>query len=99
MDARTILTILKKDLKEVRENKGALVPAIIVPLIFMVLLPLGVILLPTRIESFSRQLFASPEGFAKIQQFVAPFLGDQLAGLSMPQAWIKLTTGYMFAPF
>jgi ABC-2 type transport system permease protein len=99
MNARIILTIMKKDLKEVRQNKGALIPAVIVPLVFMVLFPAVIILVPTRIESVAQQMFTSPEGFAKIQQYLAPFLGEQIAGLSGPAAWIKLTTGYYLAPF
>ncbi len=99
MNSRSILTILKKDLKEVQQNKGALVPAIIVPLLFMILFPAAIILLPTRIESISQQMFASPEGFVKIQQTLAPFLGKEIAGLTLPAAWIKLTTGYYLAPF
>ncbi len=99
MNARTITTIMVKDLKEVRHNTGAILPAVVVPFLFMVALPLAIILLPTRIESFAQQMFNSPNGFAQIRQYVAPFLGNQLAGLTGPQAWIKLTTGYMFAPF
>lgn len=99
MKARTIRTIAMKDLKEVQQNRGAWIPAVIVPLFFLVLLPLGLIIIPTRIESVSQALFSSPDGFHQIMQYTAPFLGERLAGLSDQQSWVVLATGYMLAPF
>jgi ABC-2 type transport system permease protein len=98
MNARTIRIIMMKDLKEASQNKGAWIPAVIVPLFFMVLLPVGIILVP-RLMAASGQNFTSQISTAQIREFVAPFLGDQLRGLNDDQSWVVLTTGYMLAPF
>jgi ABC-2 type transport system permease protein len=98
MNLRIIRTLMVKDLKEVRMNKGAWVPAVVVPLIFMVLLPGAVILVPTRIPAVSQAL-VDPNGLGQVLTYVAPFMGDRLAGLDSNQTWVVLTTGYMLAPF
>ena len=98
MNSRSIRTIIIKDLKETAQNKGAWVPAVIVPLFFMVLMPAAFILIPSKIPAVAESL-GSQNGIAQIEQFFAPYLGDELAGLNDIQAWVVLTTGYMFAPF
>jgi ABC-2 type transport system permease protein len=98
MNFRSIRILMAKDLKEVSQNQGAWLPAVLVPLIFMVLLPLGIILVPTRIPA-AAQFLSGPNGVQQIKAFVAPFLGDRLAGLNDQQFWVVLTTGYMLAPF
>lgn len=87
-----------KDLKEVMQNRGAWVPGVLVPVLFLVMLPLGIILIPTRISGFNQWL-ASPQGFDQIQQHFAPFLGSVIEGLNPHQALIVIITGYMLAPF
>lgn len=98
MNLRSIRTLMVKDLKEVRQNKGAWIPAVVVPLIFMILLPGAVILVPTQIPA-AAQALAAPNGIGQLLGYAAPFMGDRLAGLSSGQAWIVLITGYMLAPF
>ena len=44
---RGMRAIIRKDLKQVFQNTMVWVPFIIVPLMFMVLLPLGLVMLPT----------------------------------------------------
>jgi ABC-2 type transport system permease protein len=97
MHWRTVKTIMQKDLKEVRQNKGVLLPAVIVPLFFMVLLPAAIILIPTLIPAASDDLL-SPEGIPAILELFSPFIGNQFDGLTPHQAWIKLAVGYMLAP-
>ncbi len=98
MNARILKTIVLKDLREVARNTGAWIPAVIVPLIFMVLMPAGVILISTQIPDVVKQL-NGPDGFAKIKEYVAPFMGAALDGLDTSQAFITLVVGYMLAPF
>ena len=98
MNLRSIRTLMVKDLKEVRQNKGAWIPAVVVPLIFMVLLPGAVILVPTQIPA-AAQALAAPNGLGQMLGYVTPFMGDRLAGLNSDQAWVVLITGYMLAPF
>ncbi len=94
---RTIAIALK-DLKEVAQNRAALVPAIIVPLVFIVLLPLFIILAPALLDFTTIPLF-STEGPVQMMKENIPALADELAGLNEQQAWIVLMIGYFFALF
>lgn len=98
MNTRTLKTIVLKDLREVLRNTGAWVPAVIVPLVFMVLMPAGIILIPMLVPGAAESL-SGPQGFEQIKQYVTPFMGSALDGLSVKEAWITLTVGYMLAPF
>jgi ABC-2 type transport system permease protein len=98
MNLRTIRIIMMKDLKEVAQNKGAWIPAAVLPLVFMVLLPVGLILSPQLMTSAGQNI-PGQISTAQIRDFIAPFLGGELNGLNDNQAWVVLTTGYMLAPF
>ncbi|HEY5728566.1 MAG TPA: hypothetical protein VIS72_00850, partial [Anaerolineales bacterium] len=58
MNWRSIWAIARKDLMEVRQNKAAWVPAIAVPLIFAIIMPLVLILMPqfVPVEDLEREL-------------------------------------------
>lgn len=100
MNVRIIQTIIKKDLKEALQNKGILVPAIVAPMLFMILLPLAIILVPSYfITSGSAAQMPPDMDFQQVLTFVKPFLGPALEGYNEQQAWIVLATGYMLAPF
>ena len=47
MNARAIFAIVRKDLKVVSQNKGVMLPIILLPLILFVVLPWGVTLMPS----------------------------------------------------
>ena len=98
MNKRCIWTIMKKDWKEVRQNTGAWVPAIVVPIIFLVIYPALMILIPTQVQAVKDWL-NSPNGYAKIIEYVEPFIGGRLDGFSPVRGFVVLLTGYMFAPF
>jgi len=51
MNWRSIRAIALKDYKEVRQNKAAWIPALVLPLIFAVAMPLGFTLLPQLIPT------------------------------------------------
>lgn len=97
MNARSIRTLMVKDWKEVVQNKGAWIPAVVVPFFFLVLLPLAIILIPTQVASVRQSLFN--EQFAQAREYLAPFMGDVIRGLTDPQVLIVVATGYMLAPF
>ena len=98
MNKRRIITIMKKDWQEVRQNTGAWVPAIVVPVLFLAIYPALMILIPTQVQSVKDWL-NSPSGYAKILEYVGPFIGDRLDGFSPVRGFVVLLTGYMFAPF
>ena len=50
MNARAIFAVVRKDLKVVSQNKGVMLPIILLPLILFVVLPWGVMLVPTMVN-------------------------------------------------
>jgi ABC-2 type transport system permease protein len=98
MNRRSIWAIMKKDWKEVRQNTGAWMPAVIVPIVLLVIYPALMILIPTQVQSI-KDWINSPNGYAKITEYVGPFIGGRLDGFSPVRGFVVLLTGYMFAPF
>ena len=91
---RIIKAIAKKDLLEVRQNTSAWLPMVIVPLIFVFVLPLATILLPSALGG---SLTSDPD----MQAFFAnmpPILSQTLVGLNDAQSMLVLMLGYFFAP-
>lgn len=97
MNWRTIWAIARKDLMEVRQNGMAWKPMVIVPLIFVVLLPLAVILGPKLLNLPVDSLTSDPD----MQGFfnnMPPTMKAQFEGLDGHQTLIVMMLGFMFAP-
>jgi len=97
MRTNILKAIVTKDLLEVRQNKAAWMPMVIVPLIFVLVLPLGLILTPQLIDIPVDEFLADPD----LDAFLAnmpPVLLKTLDGLNAVQSTIVLSLGYMFAP-
>ncbi|MBC6936500.1 MAG: hypothetical protein DWB42_11745 [Chloroflexi bacterium] len=97
MNWRTIRAITRKDLMEVRHNGMAWKPMLIVPLIFVVLLPLAVIVGPSLLNFPPDALTRDPD----IQMFLdnmPPAMKAQVEGLDDHQMAVVLILGFMFAP-
>lgn len=97
MNGQKISAIAIKDLKEVRQNKAAWLPALIVPLIFAVLMPALFIGMPALLPE---QALSSGD-IQEMQQMIE-WLPEQAAGifdgLSINQMWVVYSTGFMLAP-
>lgn len=94
MNWRLIRAIAVKDLKEVRQNRLAWMPAIIVPLVFVIVLPLLLMVLP-------RALSETPGGIASELEDLKemlPALSEQLRGLNPEQMATVVLLGYLLAP-
>lgn len=98
MNGQVLRTIAIKDLKEVKQNRAAWIPAIVVPLIFLVILPLVIILAPSLLD-FSMVPLLSKSGPLAMMRENIPALAAELAGLNEQQTWVVLMTGYLLAPF
>lgn len=98
MNLSLIRTIAVKDLKEVQQNKGAWITATVVPIIFLIVLPLVMILLPGTAGLPMDELFAD-DSPVKMMLSNVPSLADQVAGMNEMQSWVVLSTGSMLAPF
>lgn len=97
MNWRNIFAVTKKDLLEVRQNKAAWLPMLIVPAIMVVILPLAIMLLPQYTNQGLESLITDPD----LKQFLANLpatIQQQLAGKTEAQSAIILILGYMFAP-
>lgn len=96
MNWRSIWAIALKDLKEVRQNKAAWGPAIIVPLIFAVLMPVVMIVVPQTIpvEDVQREL----GDIDTLLRNMPPALSAIFNGKSLEQMFIIYMTAFMLAP-
>lgn len=94
MNWRLMRAIAIKDLKEVRQNRMAWMPAVIVPLIFVVVLPIVMMVLP---RAFSSTVLMSSE-LDELMGMVSPDLALQMRSLTPQQAVTVLLLGYLLAP-
>jgi ABC-2 type transport system permease protein len=98
MNWRAIRAIARKDLKVVLQNKGVSVPMIVIPLLFMVLMPAMVAFVPTletALESLPGESMSEMSTY--IEQMPAG-LQSQLAGLNEAQTMVTFLLVYMLAP-
>jgi ABC-2 type transport system permease protein len=89
---RAMRAIMRKDLKQVFQNKMVWMPFIIVPAILLVALPLFLVLLPS---------LAGPGEFDDVATLLNQMpsqLREGLSGLSGQQMWVVVSSNYMFAP-
>lgn len=90
--------VAKKDLLEVKGNRAAWLPMVIVPLFFIILMPLAMILIPTQMD-ISPQSLSSDADLKLFLENMPPEMSAHLVGLSDMQRIIVLMLGYLFAPF
>jgi ABC-2 type transport system permease protein len=97
MNWRAVGALARKDLKEVRLNKVAWIPAAIVPMVIVVLLPLACILAP-ELFSPSAATPAAASGVHTLTSLVPPSMVSELHGLNDAQRWVVFSTGFISAP-
>jgi ABC-type Na+ efflux pump permease subunit len=95
MNWRLIRAIAIKDLKEVRQNRMAWMPALIVPLIFVVVLPLVLMVLPRAFGDLSGEMGGEMDDLLGM---VSPALAEQLQDMTPEQMATVLLLGYLLAP-
>lgn len=99
MNWRSIRAIARKDLLEVRQNKMAWMPMLLLPLIFCVILPLGVIILPRLfIPESAGQAISAGTDIAEMMDLLPPAMKGIFEGLDEHQSIIVFVLGYMLAP-
>jgi len=94
MNTRAILAIVRKDLKVAVQNKGVILPIIILPLILFVFLPWLIAYIPTLAD-------ATGTSFSNVDQILALMptgLLDELSGYTPDQQVLVFTLVYMLAP-
>ena len=94
MNARTILAIIRKDLKVVRQNEGVVVPFIVIALMFFVVMPGLSALLPGLVNGTG----AEANDIEKLIKSLPAGLQQELSGLNMIQQATVFFLVYMLAP-
>lgn len=96
MNWRSIWAIARKDLKEVRQNKVAVGPAIALPLIFAILLPLLLTLAPrfVPVEDLQQEL----DDIDVLLNNLPPAVSAIFRGLELEQMFVIYMTSFMLAP-
>lgn len=95
---RAMRAILRKDLRQVSQNRMVWLPMVIVPAILQVILPLVMVLLPSLVAPAALELDDVAADLAAMIEHMPPPLRGSLARLSGRQLWITLSANYMFAP-
>ncbi len=90
-----IWNIAVKDWKEVRQNRMAWLPAIILPLVFVVAIPLLVTLLPHFADMSSPKM---TDDLKPLIAMMPPELAAQISGMNPSQIIIIVILGFAFAP-
>jgi ABC-type Na+ efflux pump permease subunit len=96
MNWRSVRAIALKDLKEVRQNKAAWLPAIIIPAIFALVMPLAFIIIPqyVPVKDVARE-------FGDLQDLIGRLpasMAALFAGQSLQQGFVIYMTGFLLAP-
>ncbi|NTU56969.1 MAG: ABC transporter permease subunit [Anaerolineales bacterium] len=96
MNWRSIWAIARKDLKEVRQNKIAWGPAIVIPLIFAILMPILFSLIPqfVPVEDVQREL----GDMETLLKNLPPSIQATFEGLKLEQMFVLYMTAFMLAP-
>jgi len=96
MNWRSIWAIARKDLKEVQQNKVAWGPAVALPLIFAVAMPILFSLVPQFIpvEDVQREL----GDIETLLKNLPPAMQAVFNGLELEQMFVLYMTAFMFAP-
>lgn len=96
MNGRVVWAIARKDLTEVLSNRMAWMPALMVPLIFTVALPLALFVLPTLMPGPVKPL--PPLWLEQLKTVLPADLFKAMQGLGPLQQGAIFMTGHLFAP-
>lgn len=98
MNWKAIFTIAEKDIREASGNRAVWVPMIVVPAIFIVVMPLALIISAIAAPQATSSALNDPDLAAFLQRMPA-FMARPLAAMNGLQGMIWLMLGYFFAPF
>jgi len=96
MNWRSIRAIALKDFKEVRQNKAAWVPALVVPMVFALIIPLAFTLLPQLIPAadVAKEMGDMQDLIVRLP----PTIQEIFATKSLEQGFVIYMTAFLFAP-
>lgn len=91
---RAIRAIIRKDMKLCFQNKMVWLPMIIVPLMFVVIFPLVIVVLP----SLAPASEFDPKDFASLMHAMPASITKGFEGMTMQQQFTVIGANYLFAP-
>ena len=94
MNWRAIRAIMRKDLRQVMQNRMVWLPMIILPLVIQNVLPLVMVFLPTITSSLDAEF----DDLRPLLDGLPGPIRATLAGLTTAKQWIILVANHMFAP-
>ena len=94
MNTRAIRAIIRKDLRQVTQNKLVWLPMILVPALLQVIIPVITVVLPTTLgpEAFNM------DDMGGLLRALPPELRGMIEGMDALEQYIFLSANYMFAP-
>jgi ABC-type Na+ efflux pump permease subunit len=96
MNWRSIRAIAVKDLKEVRQNKAAWMPAVIIPVLFAIAMPVLFVVIPQFVppEDVARELGDMQDLIERLP----PQMAAIFSGTGLEQGFVIYMTGFFLAP-
>src|SRR3972149_4657939 len=89
------MLVFRKDWREVSRNWQVILPIVVIPFMFSVLLPVLLVLIP----SLAATPGTSLGGFETMIQNLPKHVQDELAGMTDQQVMVYIMSLYFFAPF
>ena len=97
MNWKSIFTIAKKDIYEARQNQSVWLPIMIVPIIFVLVMPLAMIIVASN-PDLGKQMTSDPQ-IMQIMAKLPAYMKSVTQGLDNIQSVLVLALGYFFAPY
>ena len=95
IDWRVVRTIMRKDLREIGQNRMVLLPMILVPMLILVVLPSLAMLVP----SLAGELIgAEMDDMWRLLEILPPSVASEYEGLNDAQLWVMFSASFFFAP-
>ncbi|HLE74663.1 MAG TPA: ABC transporter permease subunit [Candidatus Bathyarchaeia archaeon] len=95
MRIQKAMLVFRKDWREVSRNWQVILPIVVIPFMFSVLLPVLLVLIP----SLAATPGTSLGGFETMIQNLPKHVQDELAGMTDQQVMVYIMSLYFFAPF
>jgi len=94
MNRDAILAIAEKDVRAVRQSRQMMIPLVVVPILFVVVLPAAVVLLPRLVE-----VPTSTYGFTdQMLETMPASIRAEVSGYSDAETMVYLAVNYLFGP-
>jgi len=91
---RAIRAIVRKDLRQVLQNKSVILPMILVPALILIVIPVAMVVAPQFVAVEDLDV----DDLQSLYEALPAALLEDFEGLDLTQTWIMLSANYMFAP-